>query len=243
MMGQIFIQVRLKPGISSQYAPATWKERLISLKGLIAILVGFVLVMGGLMTGWFTPQEAGAVGTFVMLLVSLPYRQLTLRAVGHAFLEAVKTTAMILLLIFGARYFSYFLTSTEVATGLSNAIVEAGLHGFVVMILVCIVLLVLGMLMDIWSVMIITLPIFFPILMDMGFSPLQMGVITVLCIMIGCITPPVGVVVFTLAGRHREVPMYTIFRGVWSFVATMCVMLLLVIFVPWLSDWLPSFMP
>ncbi len=186
---------------------------MISLKGLIGILIGFVLVMGGLMTGWFTPQEAGAIGAFVILLVSLPYRQLSFKVVGQAFLDATKTTAMILLLIFGARYFSYFLTSTEVALGLSNAILGAGLHGYVVMIMVSLVLLVLGCLMDIWSVMIITMPIFFPILMDMGFSPLQLGVITVLCIMIGCITPPVGVVVFTLAGRHREVPMYTIFRG------------------------------
>lgn len=241
-MAQIALQCRLKPALSSKYAPATWKERLISLKGLIAIVVGFVLVMGGLMTGWFTPQEAGAVGTFVMLLVSLPYRQLTLRALGHAFLDATKTAAMILLLIFGARYFSYFLTSTEVATGLSGAIIDAALNKYLVMILVCIVLLVLGCLMDIWSVMIITLPIFFPILMDLGFSPLQLGVITVLGIMIGCITPPVGVVVFTLAGRHREVPMYTIFRGVWPFVGTMCLLLLLLIFVPWLSTWLPSFM-
>jgi TRAP-type C4-dicarboxylate transport system permease large subunit len=96
--------------------------------------------------------------------------------------------------------------------------------------------------MDIWSVMIITLPIFFGILTDLGFDPMQLGVITVLCIMIGCITPPVGVVVFTLAGQHRDVPMYTIFRGVWPFVATMCIFLLILIFVPWLSTWLPGLM-
>ncbi len=175
MMGQIAVQCRIKPSLSSKYAAAGWRERVISLKGLIGILIGFVLVMGGLMTGWFTPQEAGAIGAFVILLVSLPYRQLSFKVVGQAFLDATKTTAMILLLIFGARYFSYFLTSTEVALGLSNAILGAGLHGYVVMIMVSLVLLVLGCLMDIWSVMIITMPIFFPILMDMGFSPLQLG--------------------------------------------------------------------
>ena len=110
------------------------------------------------------------------------------------------------------------------------------------MILVCVIYFILGMLMDIWSVMIITLPIFFPVLIDMGFSPLQLGVITVLCIMIGCITPPVGVVVFSLAGMHREVPMYTIFRGCWPFVITMVIFLLIVIFVPQLCTWLPSVM-
>jgi len=106
---------------------------------------------------------------------------------------------------------------------------------------VCILYLVLGALMDIWSVMIITLPIFFDILtVHLGFSPLQLGVVTVLCIMIGCITPPVGVVVFTVAGMHRDVPMYTIFRGVWPFVATMAILLLILIFVPWLSTALPA---
>ncbi len=134
---------------------------------------------------------------------------------------------MILLLVMGARYFSYFLTSTEVATSLSDLLLEANLNKYLIMIMVCILYLILGCLMDIWSVMIITLPIFFELLtVQLGFSPLQLGVITVLCIMIGCITPPVGVVVFTLAGMHRDVPMYTIFKGVWPFVWTMCILLI-----------------
>lgn len=242
-MGQIALQCRVNPGLSSKYDPAGWRDRLISLKGLIGIIVVFALVMGGLMGGLFTPTEAGAAGSVAVLVVSLFYRQLTLKALGRSLLEAVRTAAMILLLIMGARFFSYFLTSTEVASSLSNALVEANLNRYVVMIMVCILYLILGALMDIWSVMIITLPIFFDLLtFELGFSPLQLGVITVLCIMIGCITPPVGVVVFTLAGMHREVPMYTIFRGVWPFVATMCIFLLMLIFVPSLSTWLPGLM-
>jgi C4-dicarboxylate transporter DctM subunit len=241
-MGQIATQCKINPSLSSKHVAVSWKARLISLRGLLAILVGFFLVMGGLMTGWFTPQEAGAVGAVVMLLVSLPYRKLTFKALVRSLTDATKTAAMILLLIFGARYFSYFLTSTELATSLSNAIVDAGLNKYIVMILVCILYFILGCLMDIWSVMIITLPIFFPILMAMGFSALQLGVITVLCIMIGCITPPVGVVVFSLAGAHREVPMYTIFKGCWPFIGTMCLFLILLIFVPQISTWLPSLM-
>jgi C4-dicarboxylate transporter DctM subunit len=241
-MGQIATQCKINPSLSSKHVAVSWKARLISLRGLLAILVGFFLVMGGLMTGWFTPQEAGAVGAVVMLLVSLPYRKLNFKALVRALTDATKTAAMILLLIFGARYFSYFLTSTELATSLSNAIVDAGLNKYIVMILVCILYFILGCLMDIWSVMIITLPIFFPILMAMGFSALQLGVITVLCIMIGCITPPVGVVVFSLAGAHREVPMYTIFKGCWPFIGTMCLFLILLIFVPQISTWLPSLM-
>ncbi len=241
-MAQIAIQCRLKPSLSSKHEPAAWRIRLASLKGLIGIVIVFILVMGGLISGLFTPTEAGAVGTVAVILVSLFYRQLTIKVLGRSLMEATKTTAMILLLIMGARYFSYFLTTTELATTLANSIADASLNRYVVIILVCIVYLILGALMDIWSVMIITLPIFFGILTDLGFDPMQLGVITVLCIMIGCITPPVGVVVFTLAGQHRDVPMYTIFRGVWPFVATMCIFLLILIFVPWLSTWLPGLM-
>jgi C4-dicarboxylate transporter DctM subunit len=150
---------------------------------------------------------------------------------------------MIMLLIFGARYFSYFLTSSNIAGSISHAVADSGLNRYLIMIIVCIVYLILGCLMDIWSAMIITLPIFYPLLVDtLGFSALQLGVIVVLMIMIGCITPPVGVVVFTLAGAHKEVPMYTIFRGVGWFVLTMCIGALLLIFIPQISTWLPSFM-
>ena len=240
-IGQIALQCKVNPSLSSKYAPVSWRQRLISLKGLIGIFVVFGLVIGGLMKGFFTPTEAGAAGCVAILVVSLFYKQLTWKMLGRSLLDSVRTTAMILLLVMGARYFSYFLTSTEVATNISNALVDANLNRYVVMILVCIIYLILGALMDIWSVMIITLPIFFDLLtVQLGFSPLQLGVITVLCIMIGCITPPVGVVVFTVAGMHRDVPMYTIFRGVWPFVGTMLVLLLLLIFIPWLSTGLPS---
>jgi C4-dicarboxylate transporter, DctM subunit len=244
---QIFAQCRLNPKLSSQAPKASWQKRLSSLKGLIGIFVVFALVMGGLLAGLFTPTEAGAAGTLTVIIVSLLYKQPSLKvffkAIGSALVEATKISAMILLLIFGATYFSHFLTTSEVAPAISNALINTGLSKYLVMILVVVVYLILGCVMDIWSIMIITLPIFFPVLIDqMGFDPLQLGVIAVLSIMIGCITPPVGVVVFSLAGMHPEVPMYRIFRGCWPFVATMCVLLLLIIFLPALSTALPKLM-
>jgi tripartite ATP-independent transporter DctM subunit len=241
-MVTIAIWVRLKPGLSSKHEAAPIKERVVSLKGLVGIIVVFVLVMGGLMGGLFTPSEAGAVGVVAVIVVSLFYRQLTLKALGHALVETTRTSAMILLLIMGARYFSYFITSTELPQTLSDMIINANLNAYLVIIAVCALWVLLGALMDVWSVMIITLPIFYGILIDMSFDPMQLGVITVLCIMIGCITPPVGVVVFSLAGMYREVPMYTIFRGVWPYLYAMVIFLLLLIFAPWITTWLPSLM-
>jgi C4-dicarboxylate transporter, DctM subunit len=238
---QIAVQCRLQPDLATVTPKATWKQRFISIRGIVAILIGFLLVMLGLTLAIFTPQEAGALGALAMLIVSLPYRQLTFKKFAHAFLQAVKTASMILLLIFGARYFSMFLTSSNIAKAISDGVANSGMHKYLVMIMVCIVWLILGSLMDIWSVMIISLPIFFPLLVDLGFDPLQVGVLTVLLIMVGCITPPVGVVVFTLAGAHREVSMYTIFKGVGWFLFTMVMLALLLIFIPQLSTWLPSF--
>jgi tripartite ATP-independent transporter DctM subunit len=243
MIATVAIWVRVRPSLSSRHDPVPLKARLVGTKGLVGILIVFALVMGGLMMGYFTPSEAGAVGTLAVIVVSLFYRQLTLRILGHALMETVKTSAMILLLIMGARYFSYFITSTELPLTLSDLIIEANLNRYLVLIAVCVLWVILGMLMDIWSVMIITLPIFYGILVEqMLFDPLQLGVIVVLCIMLGCITPPVGVVVFSLAGMHRDVPMYTIFKGVYPFLYAMVVFLLLLIFVPWITTWLPSLM-
>ena len=156
------------------------------------------------MSGLFTPTEAGAAGTVAVIIVSMFYKRFSLKMIGHSLLEAAQISAMILLLIFGAQYFSHFLTTSEIAPAISNALVEAELSKYIVLLLVILLYFILGMLMDIWSVMIITLPIFFPILTDMGFDPLQLGVIAILCIMVGCITPPVGVVVFSLAGHAQR---------------------------------------
>jgi tripartite ATP-independent transporter DctM subunit len=241
-MIQIAMQCRINPSLSSVQPKASWVVRLKSLKGIIGILVVFVFVMGGLLSGLFTPTEAGAAGTVAVIIVSVFYKRFSIKMIGHALLEAAQISAMILLLIFGAQYFSHFLTTSEVAPAISNALVEAELSKYVVLLLVIVLYFILGMLMDIWSVMIITLPIFFPILTDMGFDPLQLGVIAILCIMVGCITPPVGVVVFSLAGMHKDVPMYTIFRGCWPFVWTMLICLVILVFLPWLSTWLPGLM-
>jgi tripartite ATP-independent transporter DctM subunit len=246
LCSQIAIQCKINPGLSSKAPKAGWKERLISLRGLIGIVVVFGLVMGGLLGGLFTPTEAGAAGTLAVIIVGLFYKQGSLadffKTLGSSSIEATKVSAMILLLIFGAQFFSHFLTTSEIAPAISNTLIDAELSKYIVMILLAILYIALGAVMDIWSIMIITLPIFFPVLTEMGFDPLQLGVIAVLCIMIGCITPPVGVVVFSLAGLHPEVPMYKIFRGCWPFVATMFACLLLLIFLPALSTALPNLM-
>ena len=239
---QIYIQCKMNPGLAKLAPSASWKERLISLREIWGIAIVFIIVMGGLLAGFFTPTEAGAAGVVAVILVSLINRQLTLRALGHSLLEAGKITAMIMLLICGSMVFSHFLTTSEIAIAMSNAIQNANLNSYVAMAIVIIFYIILGCIMDIWAVMIITLPIFFPLLSSFGFDPLQFGVLCVLCIMLGCVTPPVGVVVFSLSGMVRDVPLYTIFRGCFPFLITMLVSIIILTAFPALSTALPNLM-
>jgi tripartite ATP-independent transporter DctM subunit len=238
----IFFLCKLNPRLASRAPRTSWKERLISLKGLWGIIFVFIMVMGGLLTGWFTPSEAGSVGAAAVVIVMFISRKFSFKAVGTSLLESVSTTAMILLLIFGAMLFSHFLTTTEIAQMIADFIRSANLHPYVVLAIILVIYVILGFFMDIWAILIVTLPIFFPLIAEAGFDPLQFGVLSVLCIMIGCITPPVGVVVFALSGMVRDVPMYTIFKGCYPFLFVMLIIVVILMFAPSLSTWLPDLM-
>jgi C4-dicarboxylate transporter, DctM subunit len=182
------------------------------------------------------------VGAVAVILVTLINRKFSFKDTDSSLLEAGKITAMIMLLIFGAMVFSHFLTTSEIAQGIANTIEQAALNEFLVMTIIVIIYIALGCIMDIWALLIITLPIFFPLVADLGFDSLQFGVLSVLCIMVGCITPPVGVVVFSLSGMVRDVPMFDIFKGATPFLAAMVILVILLIFIPQLSTFLPDLM-
>jgi tripartite ATP-independent transporter DctM subunit len=238
----IYIWCRTDPAIAQVAQRATWKERIVALKGIWGILAVFVLVMGGLLEGFFTPTEAGAVGAVAVIVVSLVNRTFKFKPMLKALLDSTKITAMIMLLILGAMVFSHFLTTSEIAQAIANTIRAAHLNPYIVIFGVMVVYIIGGCFMDIWALMIITLPIFYPLISDLGFDSLQFGVLCTLCVMLGSITPPVGVVVFALSGMIRDVPMFTIFRGVTPFLACMVVMMVLVVFFPQLSTFLPDLM-
>lgn len=240
---QIYIQCKINPALAQKAPAVSWKERLIATKGIFGIAIVFIIVMGGLLAGFFTPSEAGAVGAFAVLIVSIIFREAELKMVGNSLLEAGKLTAMVMLLIIGATVFSFFLTTAEMAQAFISIIEGLTLNRYVVMTIILFVYLLFGAFTHIWAVLLITLPIFFPIITSLGFDPLQFGVLCVLTIMIGCITPPVGVVVFALAGMLRnEVPFSTIFRGCAPFLLTMLLCVVILVAFPQISTALPDLM-
>jgi len=241
-MAQIYAQCRLNPKLGPAVAAVSWKERLTSSKGIAGILVVFIIVMGGIYQGYFTPTEAGAVGVMAVFLLGLIARQLTKKNFLDSLLEAAKVSAMIMLLIIGAKLFSTFLTLTEVPITLTTFIEGLDVNRYIILGAILVVYVICGFFMDIFAVLMVSLPIVYPIVvLQLGFDPLYFGVLSVTTIMIGSISPPFGIVVFAIHGMTK-VPLFTIFRGCIPFLAVMVLGLIILAAIPQISTFLPDFM-
>ena len=210
----IYIMTKYKPALGPPGPRSTVKEKIYSLKDTWSILCLFFLVIGGLYAGWFTPTEAAGVGAFGALMITLIKRRLTWDNLTESLVETTRTTAMVFAILIGANIFGYFLTVSQIPDQLSGWIAELGLNRYVVMSILIFVYIILGCFMEGLAIMILTIPIIYPMVIGMGFDPIWFGIIITLVMEMSLITPPVGINVFIISGVARDVPMYTIFRGV-----------------------------
>ena len=232
----------MNPRLGPLGPKVSWMERIKAIPGLLPILIIFLAVMGGIYSGFVTPTEAASIGAFATLLVGLIKRQLTWRGYVTSFFDTVKSTAMIFLLLIGAMVFNVFLTTTEVTLSLGTVIQSWNVDRFVVMWAVLLVFLVAGCFMEGNAVVLVTVPIVWPVLQSLGFDPVHFGVLIVLTVMIGALTPPFGVVVYLIHGMAPQVPLFTLFRGCYPFVATMIICLAILVYFPEISIFLPGMM-
>ena len=237
---QIYIQCRLNPQLGIIGPRTSLKEKVISLKGLWAIVLVFIIVMGGIYAGFFTPNEAAAVGAFAVLIIGLVNRQLTWKGFRSSLAETGKITAMIMILIIGAMLFGAFITTSELPQTTANLVKTLSVNRYLIMGAILVFYILAGFIMDIYSVLIISLPIFFPIVTALGFDPVHFGVLSVLTVMMGAISPPFGVVVFAVGGMNRDVPLFTIFRGAFPFLLCMLLGLIILLIFPEISTFLPN---
>jgi C4-dicarboxylate transporter, DctM subunit len=221
---------------------SSWRERMIALKDVWAVLLLFVIVIGGIYSGVFNATEAAGIGTFCAFLIALGRRKLTKENIVTSFRATLATTGMIFLLIICAQIFSYFVAVSRLSSALANFIGGLSLSPLGVLIAILILYVILGCIMEVFSAMLITMPILFPLIVSLGFNPIWFGVITVIILEMGLITPPVGMNVFIIAGMARDVPMYTIFKGVWPFVLAMAVCIVLLTAFPQIALFLPNHM-
>jgi tripartite ATP-independent transporter DctM subunit len=238
----IYILCKVNPELGPPGPTSSFREKVISLKDTWGILVLFLLVIGGIYLGLFTATEAAGVGAFGALLLGFFRRKLTRAKVMNALEDASKNTAMLLLMLIGADIFSYFLTMSQIPFLLSDFVVALPLHKAVTMAAILFVYIILGAIMPVIPAVILTIPIFYPVVMGLGYDPVWFGVIVVMVVEIGQITPPVGINVFALAGVAKDVPLGTIFKGIAPFLAADMVRLALVFFFPALALFLPSLM-
>lgn len=239
---QEYIQCRVNPQLGPAGPNVGWIERLKSLKGLWAIVLAFVIVMGGIYLGVFTPNEGAAVGVFVVFIIGLLNKQLKWKSFVSAVRETIMISAMIMLIIIGAMFFASFTAVSQIPGAIADLVMTLSVNRYVVLAIILIIYLICGCIMDIFAVFVVTLPILFPVVKALGFDPLHFGVMCVLTIMVGGITPPFGMQVFALAGIYKDVPTFNIFRGCMPFVYTMIISLVILLFVPSISTLLPNSM-
>ncbi len=236
----ILIWVGLNPELGPPGPKATWKERFQSLTGIFETLIIFILVMGGLFGGIFTPTEAGAVGAFGTLVVAMLRGNLSMDGLVTSIFETTRITTMILVIVAGATIFGHFLAVSRIPFDIANWISGFNLPAAVIISLIILVYLIGGCFIDSLALIMLTIPIFYPVVMKLGFDPLWFGVVIVLVTQIGVITPPVGVNVYVVSGVARDVPLNVIFKGVVPLLIALVIGTLLLIPFPQIALFLPS---
>jgi len=238
----IVIWTRMRPELGPKGPKVPLREKLASLSGLIETLLLFVLIMGGLFWGFFTPTEAGAIGAFGTLLLGLAGRNLTMKGFIASLAETTRISCMILVIVAGATIFGHFLAVSRIPFDIARGVSEIQLPRYAVMLLIIMVYLVGGCVIDSLALIMLTIPIFYPVVLFLGYDPIWFGVIIVLVTQIGVITPPVGINVYVVSGVARDVPLEVIFKGVLPFLAALIIGTLLLIPFPQIALFLPGLM-
>lgn len=245
-VGMYMITITMIGLVRPQFLPAgprsPWSERRAALKDIWATLLLFLFVIGGIYGGLFTATEAAGMGAGGAFLIGLVRGRLSRADIRRSLLEATRTTAAVFTVLIGAILFGYFLTITQTPQKVTAFLTGLGLGSYGVLTLIMIMYLVLGCLMDALAMIILTVPIIFPVIRELGFDPIWFGVIIVMTVELGLIHPPVGMNIFVIKSVVEDVKISTIFYGVLPFIITDLIRLVILIAFPILALWLPSHM-
>lgn len=231
-----------RPGFLPEGQRATWKERRAALRDVWATLLLFAFVIGGLYGGLFTATEAAGAGAGGAFLIGLARGRLSRADIMRSLLETTRTTAAVFTVLIGALLFGYFLTVTQTPQKVTELLTGLGIGKYGVLALIMLMYLVLGCLMDALAMIILTVPIVFPVIKELGFDPIWFGVIIVMTVELGLIHPPVGMNIFVIKSVIEDVKMSTMFYGVMPFIVTDLLRLIILIAFPIIALWLPSHM-
>jgi C4-dicarboxylate transporter, DctM subunit len=241
LIGTISILCHANPLLGPPGRRTTFREKLVSLKNVWIMLLIFIVVIGGLYVGFFSPTEAAGVGCFCTLVFAVARRRLSWKGFLESLYETVKISSMCFIIVVGAMIFSYFLTVSRLPAELSAAI-GGGWNRYVALAAILVIYLFLGCLMDTIAMILLTVPIFLPLMSTYGFDPIWFGVIVTLVAEIGLVTPPVGMNVFVISGIAKDVPMYSTFRAMGYYLIPMLILVVLLTAFPQIALFLPTTM-
>ena len=238
----ITIICRINPKLGPRGPLTSWRSRLASLKDIWAVGLLVVVVLGGLYMGLFTPTEAGAIGAFGAMVIGFARRRLGVKGFVTSITEALRINSIILFIFLLAIALSHFLTVTRLPYMLAESINNFNLPPYAVLAVILLIYLFLGCIMNALPAVILTLPIFFPIVMAAGFDPILFGVLVVIMVQLGTLTPPIGVNVFAMSAIAKDVPMYGIFKAILPFWIAFLILIIILVLFPQISLFLPSLM-
>ncbi len=236
------VVTRINPELGPPGEPAPWPERFRALRGVWGMLVLFVIVMGGIYVGFFTPTEAAGIGATGAFVIALARGKLTLRVTIEILAESGRTTATLMSLLIGSLLFANFINVSRLPNVLADWFVTVDIPPLAVVVICVAIYIVLGCILESISMMLLTVPVFYPVMQTLGLDLVWFGIVVVVVIEISLITPPIGLNVFVLNAMLPDVKLTEIFRGVMPFVGADLVRITLIVFFPWLSLFLPSFM-
>ena len=236
----IAIYVRVRPGSGPAGPRMPWRERLTVVRSCWGVLLLAAAVSGGIYGGVFTVLEAAAVGCFMAFGFTWLRGRLTVKVLREVLVQTAASTGLIYIIIIGATIFTFFITLSQMPAVLVGAIENSGLEPWMVIVLLLVMYIILGSIFETVAAMIITLPVVFPLVVGLGFDPIWWGVINIMVIEIGQITPPIGIIPFVLHGMAPDVPLKTIFGGIAPFFVADLTRLAIVALVPALTLWLPG---
>lgn len=237
----ISFMVRIKPDLAPPTTKYSWHEKLVSIKGGAALIVLFLIVIGGMFVGLFTANEAAAVGATLALLYLIAKGKFTWQVFLDCLRTTVVTSSMVFLILIGAYVFGSFLAITQLPMKLAAFVEGLAVNKYLILIAIILIYALMGCIMDSLAMVMLTVPIFLPIIVALGFDPIWYGVVMIMVMEMGLITPPVGMNVYIVAGVARDIPLVNIFKGTAPMVAGMAVAVIIICLFPVLSLWLPSF--
>jgi C4-dicarboxylate transporter DctM subunit len=241
MMITVAILCWRNPAIAPAGTRTSWKGRLKSLSGVVETLILFLFVIGGLFLGWFSPTQAGGIGATGALIIGLVRRELSWRRFYEALKDALETSCMVMFCVTGAIIFGHFMAVSRITSDLADWVGGLPYSPNIIMSAIIFFYFLGGTFMDSMGLIVLTIPIFYPIVMRLGFDPIWFGVMVVLIAEMGVISPPEGVNVFVIKAIAPEVPLQSIFKGVLPFLAAMIVCAVIIMIFPIIATLLPSF--